>query len=170
MRTIKKASRDFIAFAYLKPRRFIAETFSKKGLNRIIDQIVSPNQSDELKAFSAALGIFMGIIPIWGFQTIAAIFLAVTFRLNKALVIIFSHVSFPPFMPLIIFLSYRVGRYWMGAAGTLNTKTSLEQYIYGSITLAIVAAMATGLFTLALLKLMKMLKQYKLTVKLKKAL
>jgi uncharacterized protein (DUF2062 family) len=169
-----------IAYTYVKPRKFIRGVFSKKSLNTIIDQLYNPNQSDELKAFSAAFGIFVGIIPIWGFQTLAAIFFAMALRLNKALVVIFSQVSFPPLMPLIIFLSYRAGGYWTGKTAAeitfskkisiLNINKNLQQYIYGSISLAILAAVTTGMLTFAILKFIKILKQYKLTASLKKAL
>jgi uncharacterized protein (DUF2062 family) len=188
MMQLLKKSRIFLlnffavifAFAYLKPRKFIREAFSKKSLNTIIEQLYNPNQSDELKALSAAFGVFIGIIPIWGFQTLAAIFFAMVFKLNKVMVVIFSHISFPPMMPLIIFLSYKAGSYWMGnniANITLSTRIAgvsinrnLEQYIYGSITLAIVAAISTGVITFALLKFIKLLKQYTLAVPLKKSL
>ncbi len=107
----------------------------------------------------------MGIIPIWGFQLVAAIFLAVLFRLNKALVIIAANISIPPMIPLIIFLSYKMGAWWMPKTATSLAFSSdisleairknLEQYIYGSITLAIIAAIAAGLITFVLLKSFK---------------
>jgi len=146
----------------------IRSLFTKKTWNGIVAQLYSPEQSDELKAFSAAFGIFMGIIPIWGFQTITAIFLAVTFRLNKALVIIFSQVSFPAIFPVIIWLSFKVGRYWVGGSEAdlsfKNINNHLLQYVYGSFTLAIIAALFTGLITFSLLTTFRLLKQYKLRV------
>ncbi len=48
-----------------------------------------PSQSNIRKSVSVAFGIFMGILPIWGFQLLSAIFLAVVLKLNKGLVIIF---------------------------------------------------------------------------------
>ena len=90
-------------------------------------------------------------------------FLAVLFKLNKVLVIIAANISIPPMIPLIIFLSYKAGAFWMGAnaqqlrfdrAITLNTvQQNLKQYIYGSITLAIVAGVVFALITFVLLKL-----------------
>jgi len=119
--------------------------------------LFNPGQSDMLKSVSIAFGIFMGIIPIWGFQLVAAIFLAVIFRLNKALVIIAANISIPPMIPLIIFLSYKMGTWWMGHrrvtlefSRKINLETikaNLEQYIYGSITLAIIAALLAGLIS-----------------------
>jgi uncharacterized protein (DUF2062 family) len=106
----------------------------------------------------------MGIVPIWGFQLVAAIFLSILFRLNKALVIIAANISIPPMIPLIIFLSYKAGGYWIKDKpatieySTLSLKSignNFEQYLYGSITLAIVAGIVFGLFTFVFLKLLK---------------
>jgi uncharacterized protein (DUF2062 family) len=93
------------------------------------------------------------------------LFLAVIFRLNKALVIIASNISIPPMIPLIIFLSYKTGGLF---TGDKNTKTAfairlpmqfigqhLKQYIYGSITLAGIAGFLAALLTFILLKLFK---------------
>jgi uncharacterized protein (DUF2062 family) len=107
----------------------------------------------------------MGIVPIWGFQLIVAIFLSIIFKLNKALVILAAHVSIIPMIPLIIYHSYRVGAYWMGANAMhlgfsrhitlLSIKKNFEQYLYGSITLAVAAGILSGLVTFLLLKLFK---------------
>jgi uncharacterized protein (DUF2062 family) len=107
----------------------------------------------------------MGIIPIWGFQLVAAIFLAILFKLNKPLVIVAANISIPPMIPIIIFLSYKMGSLLMGAnamqfdfnkAITLDSiRNNLVQYIYGSITLAFVAAITFGLLTFVFLKLIE---------------
>lgn len=153
-----------IAFLYIKPRDFIRTLFNKKKLGKLLDDhLFNTHQSAQLKAASVAFGIFMGIIPIWGFQLVAAIFLAVLFNLNKPLVIIAANISIPPMIPVIIFLSYKAGAFWMGAHAmqisfsktiTLDSiKHNLLQYIYGSISLAIVAGIVFGLLTFIFLKL-----------------
>ena len=167
-------------YTYLKPSRFVKELFTRKTLTGIIEQLYNPAQSDELKAASAAFGIFMGIVPIWGFQTVVAIFFAVILKLNKSLVVIFSQVSFPPLLPLIVVLSYRAGQLWTGSKTSLNTSrttTSLQninahlaQYIYGSLSLAVFAGITIGVLTFAILRLIKTAKRYKLAVFGKKAL
>ena len=73
------------------------------------------HHSPQLKAVSVAFGVFMGIVPIWGFQLVSRNFLAIVFKLNKAMVIIAANISIPPMIPLIIFLSYKTGAFWMGA-------------------------------------------------------
>ena len=163
------------AFIYIKPLNFIKGIFSQKTLSKLTELLYDPDQSDELKAFSAALGIFLAIIPIWGFQTLAAISLAVVFKLNKPLVFMFSHVSFAPVFPLVVLLSFKTGSYWMdkpAANITFNLAhlgNNLRQYLYGSITLAIMAGIMTWSLTFALLKLVKAIKQYRMASRLRKA-
>jgi glycosyltransferase involved in cell wall biosynthesis len=153
-----------ITFLYIKPRNFLRNVFIKKNFKQILnDQLYNPDHSAQLKSASIAFGVFMGIVPIWGFQMLAAIFLAILFRLNKTLVIIAANISIPPMLPVIIFASYKAGAVWMGQnAMQLNfsssisldsIKKNLQQYIYGSITLAIVAGVFFGILTYVLLKL-----------------
>ena len=153
-----------IAFLYIKPRDFFRNLFKKGNFRQMLStQLLHPHHSAQLKAVSVAFGIFMGIIPIWGFQLVSAIFLAVLFKLNKALVIIAANISVPPMIPLIIFLSYKTGAFWMGSNAkeivfnksiTIGSiKEHFTQYIYGSITLAITAGVVFGLITFLLLKL-----------------
>ena len=153
-----------IAFLYIKPRDFIRTLFSRKKMKKVLDEhLFNPHHSAQLKAMSVSFGIFMGIIPMWGFQLVAAIFLAILFKLNKPLVIVAANISIPPMIPVIIFGSYKMGALWMGSnamqinfsnAITLDSiKKNLLQYIYGSITLALVAAIAFGLLTFIFLKI-----------------
>ena len=153
-----------ISFLYIKPRDFIQTLFSRKKMKKVLDDhLFNPHHSPQLKAMSVAFGIFMGIIPIWGFQLMTAIFLAILCKLNKPLVIVAANISIPPMIPVIIFGSYKMGALWMGSnamqidfsnAITLDSiKKNLLQYIYGSITLALVAAIAFGLLTFIVLKI-----------------
>ena len=155
-----------ISFLYIKPRDFIRTLFNKRKMKDLLDEhLFNLHHTPQLKAMSVAFGIFMGIIPIWGFQLVVAIFLAILFKLNKPLVIVAANISVPPMIPVIIFFSYKMGAVWMGAnamqinfsnAITLDSiKHNLLQYIYGSITLAIIAAVAFGLLTFIFLKLIK---------------
>ena len=156
----------FITFFYIKPRNFFRDIFKKDRWRSIIhDHLLNPNETDSLKAFSIAFGVFMGIIPIWGFQLISAIFLSILFKLNKPLVIIAANISIPPMIPLIIFLSYKMGSIWVRDNAVnlelskhisiVNISQNLQQYIYGSITLAISAGIIFGFTSFILLKIFK---------------
>jgi len=155
-----------ITFLYIKPRDFFRMLFDKKKISRFLNEhLFHPHHSDTVKAASIAFGVLMGIIPIWGFQMLAAVFLAIPLRLNKALVLIASNISIPPMIPLIIFGSYKMGAIWMGAnTGSLefsrnismeSIRNNLKQYILGSATLAILAGSIIGLLAFGLLKLFK---------------
>src|SRR3569833_380397 len=163
--SMRRSPKTIFASAYHKSFRLLGGLFSQKTLRKVIKLLYDPNQSEALKAFTAALGVFLAIIPIWGFQTLAAIFLAVLFRLNKALVFMFSLVSFAPVFPFIILLSFKAGRYWMDKpAAIVNLDLAhlgyhLQQYLYGSFTLAIAAGIATWLLTFTALKIIKAAKQ-----------
>jgi glycosyltransferase involved in cell wall biosynthesis len=152
-----------ITFLYIRPRNFLRSIFIKKNFKQLLsDQLFDTHQSDQLKAVSVAFGVFMGIVPLWGFQLVSAIFLAILFRLNKALVIIAANISLPPMIPVIIFASYKMGGCWMGqhalqmgynkSISLDSIKQNLQQYIYGSITLAILAGFFFGVITFVILK------------------
>ncbi len=153
-----------VTFLYIKPRNFLRHIFIKNNFKQLLnDHLFNPHHSDGLKAASIAFGVFMGIVPIWGFQLVTAIFLAIVFKLNKPLVIVAANISIPPMLPLIIFASYKAGAFWMGhhampivfsrSISLDSIKNNLQQYIYGSITLAIVAGIFFGLLAFILLKL-----------------
>jgi glycosyltransferase involved in cell wall biosynthesis len=155
-----------IAFLYIKPRDFLRRIFRRRNwLESLLQELLHPHQTDARKSVSAGFGIFMGIVPIWGFQLIVAIFLSFVLRLNKVLVVLFANISFPPMIPFIIYASYRAGAFWMpGSAHEISFSKSLSlsairynfrQYLLGSITLAIVSGLAAGLITFALLKIFK---------------
>jgi glycosyltransferase involved in cell wall biosynthesis len=154
----------FISFFYIKPRDLMRRLFvAHKWKEVFIDELFAADQSNIRKSASVAFGIFMGILPIWGFQLAAAIFGAVILRLNKGLVIVFANISIPPMIPLIIYTSYQFGSFWVpdGDKRISLTKSlslsairyNFRQYLAGSISLAVVAGIIAGLLTYILLKI-----------------
>lgn len=118
-----------------------------------------------MKAASIGFGVFMGILPVWGFQLAIAIAVAIWLRLNKALVVVAANISIPPMIPLVLFLSHRVGAWWMGDQAqriefsndiTLQqVRKSLVQYLAGATSLAIMAGVAFALVSFLLLKIFR---------------
>ena len=95
-----------IALLWIKPRDFFRLLFSRDGWKKIWKAVfVAPEESNHKKASSLAFGVFMGIVPIWGFQLLIGIPLAIYFRLNKALFILSANISFPPLNFIFMFLS-----------------------------------------------------------------
>ncbi|HEX7754485.1 MAG TPA: DUF2062 domain-containing protein [Niabella sp.] len=154
-----------IAFIYIKPRDFFRRFTKKNWKQQLRQLILNPNESAVTKANSMAFGAFMGIVPIWGFQLLLGIPLAHFMKLNKTLFILAANISIPPMIPLIVFLSYKMGKPWMGSRAVDISFTkqltlkhmgqNLEQYLYGSLTLAVLAALLFWLMTFIFLKLTK---------------
>jgi glycosyltransferase involved in cell wall biosynthesis len=153
-----------ISFVYIKPRDLLRRLFLKHKWKEVfVDDLFDPSQSNGRKSVSVALGICMAILPIWGFQLILAIFLAVLLRLNKGLVILFANFSIPPMVPLVLYISYRFGAFWMpGSAQMISMSKSLnlsairynfKLYLAGSISLAICAGLAAGGIAYIILRL-----------------
>jgi uncharacterized protein (DUF2062 family) len=90
------------------------------------------------------LGVFIGLSPFWGFQTLLVISLSVLFKLNKVLAFVASNVSLPPFIPFIIAASLFLGApFVQGDSNILSQdlnfeliKNNLLQYIIGSFILS----------------------------------
>jgi glycosyltransferase involved in cell wall biosynthesis len=154
-----------ITLLYIKPRDFFRNLFRKNFVKRLRTHLFRPTESDLIKAISVGMGVFMGIAPIWGFQLLTAIALAILFRLNKALVIIAASISIPPLIPIILYLSHAAGKLWMGndAVGLSFNKSitlrdlqsSFTQYVLGAVTLASMAGLFVGFITFLLLKVLK---------------
>jgi glycosyltransferase involved in cell wall biosynthesis len=155
-----------ITFLYIKPRDFIRFMLKKESWVWLWKEVVlNPNESNGKKALSIGLGVFMGIVPIWGFQMLVALLLATLLRLNKALVLIAANISIPPMIPLIIFGSFQMGRVWVGSDATFvifsknltpeTMKQNLLQYLYGSVTLAVVAGLIALLVSSVLLTIFR---------------
>ncbi|MFZ4862182.1 DUF2062 domain-containing protein [Sphingobacterium sp. Mn56C] len=145
----------FLTFFYIIPRNFF-RSFKKKSLADFVKENIFGSEDSAAKmAASIGLGVFMGIAPLWGFQTALVITLSVFFRLNKVLAFTFSNISLPPFIPLIIYASLRVGEWLMPSSASTSTllvhtisfdsiKAHFVQYIIGSVALGITMAVCVG--------------------------
>ncbi|MFC4475856.1 DUF2062 domain-containing protein [Flavobacterium chungangensis] len=148
------------ALLYIKPRDFFRRA-KKKGFKKFfLEDILESNDSNFKKSAAIALGIFIGLSPFWGFQTILLFTFAALFRLNKVIAYLTSNVSFPPFIPFIIFASLQVGSVFVSSDAPLVLDSSITlddiqknatQYIVGSLILATVSALSVGLISYLLL-------------------
>jgi uncharacterized protein (DUF2062 family) len=109
------------------------------------------NDAPLKKSLSLALGVFIGIIPIWGFQSLAVISLAVLFKLNKSLAFLASNISIPPMIPFIVLMATKIGSLVLGHSFQFSNFTQLNQlpanlldYILGSFILATSVACLVG--------------------------
>lgn len=148
------------ALLYIKPRDFFRRA-KKKGFKKFfLEDILESKDSNFKKSAAIALGIFIGISPFWGFQTILLFTFAALFKLNKVIAYLSSNVSFPPFIPFIIYGSLKMGSYFVSTDAPLILDSSITlddiqknatQYIVGSLILASVSALFFGLLSYLLL-------------------
>ena len=149
-----------VAFLYIKPRNLIRE-FREKGIRRFIKEEILGNNESPLKSSQAmALGVFIGLTPLWGFHTILVLSLAVLFKLNKAISFAFTNVSFPPFIPFTVYAGIMIGNYVLGEPTDYSFADfeenfefvkSLKTYVVGSFILASVMSVMVGIVAYLLL-------------------
>jgi glycosyltransferase involved in cell wall biosynthesis len=147
----------FIAFAYIKPRDFF-KNLTWKNIKAFLD---IKGEGNFKLAASIGFGVFMGIVPIWGYQMIVALALAYLMKLHKPFVIVAANISIPPMIPLIIFGSIGTGALAMGLPladlsfsdgfGLDSITNNLLQYVVGSFVLALVSGLLSGSFSYLLL-------------------
>ncbi|WP_300565710.1 DUF2062 domain-containing protein [Flavobacterium sp.] len=153
-----------ITLLYIKPRNFLL-SFKKKSFKAFVREDILANSDSNLKkSFSIALGVFVGIAPFWGFQTVIAISLAIFLRWNKALAFAFSNISIPPMIPFIILGSLKVGSCFVSEKISIIPENKitfafvqnhLVQYVVGSFVLAIITAIIFGIASYLLLSFFK---------------
>lgn len=141
-----------ITLVYIIPRNFI-NNFKKKSFKKFIQEdVLESDGSNRIKSFSIALGVFIGLTPLWGFHTLLVISLSVLFKLNKVLAFIASNVSLPPFIPFIIVASLILGSPFVSGESDLIyqewnfdlVKNNILQYVIGSFILACMMSVISG--------------------------
>ena len=152
-----------IAFLWYWPLRFF-KGLTKENTRKFIEENITRSQESNLRiALAVMLGIFMGIVPVWGYQMILAALIAHLLRLNKIITLVASNISIPPMIPFILFGSYATGALLLQRPLTLTfhdvtfemVKDSLVQYLVGSVVFAAMSGLLVGLVCLALLSLFR---------------
>jgi uncharacterized protein (DUF2062 family) len=118
---------------------------ARKFVTLLLKESLDPGRA----AAAVFLGIFIGILPIYGFHALAAVGVALLFKLNKPLTVACTFISNPLFQPLLVFASVELGCLLyrgsfqpltfsaLAAASTHLTKEQLVIWIIGSVALAL---------------------------------
>lgn len=146
-----------IALLWVKPRDFVKLLLKKEGWRTIWKSIfVHPEETNHTKAASVAFGVFMGIVPVWGFQLAIGIPAAILMRLNKALFIVAANISIFPFTPFIWMASLITGKWilgnreWIVAWKDLTLQRFIQEgfaFFLGGTVLSIVSGIAAYILT-----------------------
>lgn len=153
----------FLGLSYYRPRNMYRK-YRSKSLKQIFrEDIIKSGTPKHVIALSVAFGIFMGILPIWGYQLVIGFFLAHLLRLNKPIFFITANISLPPMIPAILYLSYVTGSYVLGEGSwmvdiDLNFESigqNLKQYLTGAVVFATISGIISGALSFLLLILFK---------------
>jgi glycosyltransferase involved in cell wall biosynthesis len=110
-----------IALLWIKPRDITLSLFTPEGWRKLWQKLFQhPEESNLRKASSVGFGVFMGIVPIWGFQLLIGIPLALLMRLNKALFLIAANISIFPFTVFWLVASLAMGKWMLGYEWNLH--------------------------------------------------
>jgi glycosyltransferase involved in cell wall biosynthesis len=153
-----------LALLFFRPWMIIRK-MNQDGFRELIRKhLLGPDESNFKKSASLALGIFMGIAPVWGWQMAIALALAILFKLNKAITLVASNISIPPLIPFILIASYMTGGLVLNHHETLNLDSGITmefvrknflQYIIGSLVFGAAVSILAGLLTWLLLKIFR---------------
>lgn len=140
----------------------LVRSINFRNLKRVWrEEVVAAHETPKKKALSVGVGLFFGIVPIWGFQFALAIFTAIFFKLNKVIVGLSAQISVPPLIPFVLYASIKTGEFVLNKKVnldfdkllTLETLNNLFVYYIGATVLSIVAGLAGFILTWVLLKL-----------------
>jgi uncharacterized protein (DUF2062 family)/SAM-dependent methyltransferase len=88
------------------------QTRARQYVSALLKEDLTPGRA----AAAAFLGLFIGIVPIYGFQTLAAVGVALLFRLNKPLTLAGTFINNPLLQPVIVVSSVELGYFLRGGS------------------------------------------------------
>jgi uncharacterized protein (DUF2062 family)/SAM-dependent methyltransferase len=123
----------------------VIRTFQTR-LRQFATTLLKENLTPGGAAAAAFLGIFIGIVPIYGLQTVVAVSLALLFKLNKPLTVAGTFINNPLLQPAIVVSSVEIGYFLrdgsfrpfhLSALAGAHMKEELLGWAMGSVVLGI---------------------------------
>jgi glycosyltransferase involved in cell wall biosynthesis len=152
-----------LAFLWYRPMRFLRGLTPSNIKAFIKKHFFDENESVLKKSLSVTIGVFFGVVPIWGYQLVTAIAAAYFLKLNKAIVILAANISIPIILPAILYGSLKMGELITGQESTItfkninleNIKLNLYVYITGACALSIALSIFMGISTYLILSVIR---------------
>ena len=155
----------FMAVLWVRPFLF-AKGLNKKSVKGFIKEYVLDTADSNTKiTLSVMTGLFVAVLPVWGWQMMIAFGLAHLLKLNKFVTVAASNFSIPPMLPLILYLSYECGGWVTGSKvpGLQYSsgidfqwiRTNFVRYFVGSFIFGIILSVTLGSITYLLLHLFR---------------
>lgn len=138
-------------------------TWKQRLKNFLTSDFKIKHESNEKVAAAIAVGVLVGILPVWGFQMMVGIAIAQFFGLNRLVVLATSNISLPPMIVGILYGSYLCGSLIFDDVPSISMDgISLEImlasgkcYFVGAIILAIISAVIAYIISFLLLHLLR---------------
>jgi len=140
----------------------------KKRLKEVFIKLLHFNNTPHEIALGIAIGVFIGILPLYGLHTVLVIVAALLVRpANKIAMLVGTNISLPPTIPFITWAGYEIGRVvfrddlpplgWLGFKDiTLKKIAALYlPLLLGSIILGIICALIFYFLSFFLVKKFK---------------
>jgi uncharacterized protein (DUF2062 family)/SAM-dependent methyltransferase len=133
----------------------VIRTFQTR-LRQFATTLLKENLTPGGAAAAVFLGVFIGIVPIYGFQTLVAVGLALFFKLNKPLTVAGTFINNPLLQPAIVVSSVEIGYFLRDGSfrpfhlSTLagpHMKEELLGWVMGSVVLGIIVGGAGAAIT-----------------------
>ena len=134
-------------------RKYYRYTRRKATWGNVRNMFLNANETPFNKASAMFIGVFIGVMPIWGAQVISAIASAQLFKVNKPIAIVGTHINFTPLFPVLVYFSLRIGALISGNIEIIPTldeislssaKTYFWLYALGCVPVALFTAAVFG--------------------------
>ncbi len=125
-------------------------------IRQVLSALMKGGLSPARAATAVFVGCFIGVVPIYGFQSMAAIGLAVVLKLNKPLTFAATFVNNPLLQPILVIASLEVGHRILYGQGLpprvseireMELQQHLGAWLVGSIALGLILAGAAACST-----------------------
>jgi len=132
----------------------------KSKFKTVLIRLLIDNSTPNGIALGAAIGAFIGVLPLYGLHTILVVIAAILVRpANKVAIFLGTNISLPPTLPFITWAGYELGRLILkGKFNPLsrsdfrnitfkNIASHYQPLFIGSVILGIFCAIAVYFFT-----------------------
>ncbi len=98
-------------------------------------KLLKLNNTPEEIALGIAIGIFIGVTPLYGFHTAIVVLLAMLIpRTNKIAILAGSNISIPPTEPFISWAGYEIGKFILKGNYPAIHWSMLKNFTFKNIT------------------------------------
>jgi uncharacterized protein len=96
--------------SYFASTRDVRRQLARQSVRQNLIYILSLRGESHWLALSFAIGIFIGMSPLYGAHTVLTLTLVSVFRFNLTTMFIGAWMTFPPTLPFVYYFCYRFGR------------------------------------------------------------